>query len=99
MSEGLTGIFGPAQDGGDLVALLRAAHAVAGGRAHADGVQVGLHSAQVGRRRGSAVRDLEVDAVGLKGVTSTHGCTKAHTHTHACTQAHAHKCMQACTHK
>lgn len=62
-----TCVFGPLQDGRDLVALLGFADAVAGRRAHADGVQVGLHPAQKGGGGGGAVGDLEVHAVGLRG--------------------------------
>lgn len=61
----LTSIFGPLQDGRDLVALLGFADAVASGRVNADGVEVGLHAAQVGRGRGRTVGDLEVHAVRL----------------------------------
>lgn len=61
----LTGIFGPLQDGRDLVALLGLADAVTSRRADADGVQVGFHSAQERRGRGRAVCNLEVHAVGL----------------------------------
>lgn len=63
---GITCVFGPLQDGRDLVAFLRFADAVASGCADPDGVQVGLHPAQKGRCRGGAVWDLEVDAVGLQ---------------------------------
>lgn len=71
----LTGIFGPFQDGRDLIALLGFADAVASGRIHANGVQVGLHPAQVGSGRGGAVGDLEVHAVRLHVGTQTHGGT------------------------
>lgn len=61
----LTSIFGPLQNGRDLVALLGFADAIASGRVNADGVEVGLHAAQVGRGRGRTVGDLEVHAVRL----------------------------------
>lgn len=61
-----TCVFGPLQDGRDLVALLGLADPVAGRRADADGVQVGLHPAQKRRGGGGAVWDLEVHAVGLR---------------------------------
>ena len=65
-----TCVFGPLQDGRDLVAFLRFADAVASRRADADGVQVGLHAAQERRSGGGAVCDLEVDAVGLRKANS-----------------------------
>lgn len=68
-----TCVFGPLQDGRDLVALLRLADPVAGRRADADGVQVGLHAAQKRRGGGGAVWDLEVHAVGLQDTNRSDG--------------------------
>lgn len=68
-----TCVFGPLQDGRDLVALLGFADPVAGRRADADGVQVGLHPAQKRRGGGGAVRDLEVHAVGLRDTNRSDG--------------------------
>ena len=66
-----TCVLGPLQDGGDLVALLGLADAVARGGAHAHHVHVGLHPTQVGCGRGCTVWDLEVYAVGLHTQTLT----------------------------
>lgn len=68
-----TCVFGPLQDGRDLVALLGFADPVAGRRADADGVQVGLHPAQKRRGGGGAVWDLEVHAVGLRDTNRSDG--------------------------
>lgn len=61
----LTSIFGPLQDGRDLVALLRLADSVASRCTDSDGVQVGFHATQIRCGGRCTVWDLEVHTVGL----------------------------------
>lgn len=61
-----TSVFGPLQNGCDLVALLSLAGSVARSCIHADDVDVSFHSTQICSSCGCAVWDLEVHTVGLQ---------------------------------
>lgn len=61
----LTCILGPAQDGGDLVALCGVALGTLSGGTHPHGALVGLYPAQVGSGGACAVRDLGIGVVRL----------------------------------
>ena len=62
----LTCVLGPAQDGGDLVALSGVALGALGRCAHPHGALIGLHPAQVGGGGACAIGDLGVGVVCLQ---------------------------------
>ena len=62
----LTCVLGPAQDGGDLVALSGVALGALGRCAHPHGALIGLHPTQVGGGGARAIGDLGVGVVRLQ---------------------------------